>query len=93
MATTQNEILTALEEATETKWSVSNTTTNEQVSGATKKLAQGDFSAVYVLVRAYSYSSIPGLQSNYVKDQKLGNDLLGLELESVKGTVKRVVGN
>ncbi|KAA8650352.1 hypothetical protein EYZ11_000697 [Aspergillus tanneri] len=91
--TTQNEILAALEEETGAKWSVTSTTTDEQVSEARKKLGAGDFSGAFMLVRATTYASIPGLQSNYVKDLNLSNDLLGLELESVKKTVKRVVGN
>ncbi|RFU73924.1 hypothetical protein TARUN_8305 [Trichoderma arundinaceum] len=89
--TTQNEILTALEEATGSKWTVKNTTTKEQVESALQKLGAGDFSGAFALVRATSYSNTPGLKSNYAKDEMLSNDLLGLKPTSVTETVKHVV--
>ncbi|KAL6876812.1 hypothetical protein J3F83DRAFT_712348 [Trichoderma novae-zelandiae] len=88
--TTQNEILAALEDATGTKWAVNNTTTKEQVDAAVQNLAAGDFSGVFALVRATSYSDTPGLKSNYATDEALSNGLLGLEPRSVVETVKLV---
>lgn len=88
--TTQNEILAALEEATDTKWTVTNTTTKEQVDAASQKLGAGDLSGAYALVRATVYSNTPGLKSNYAKDETLANDLLGLKPTSVAETVKLV---
>lgn len=88
--TTQKEILGALEETTGTKWTVNNTTTKEQVDAALQKLGVGDFSGALALVRATSYSDIPGLKSNYAKDEVLANNLLGLRPASVAETVKHV---
>ncbi|KAM0513953.1 hypothetical protein ACHAPE_007308 [Trichoderma viride] len=88
--TTQNEILAALEETTGTKWTVNNTTTKEQVDAARQKLGAGDFNGALVLVRATSYGDIPGLKSNYAKDEVLANNLLGLKPASVTDTVKHV---
>ena len=89
--TTQNEILAVLEEATGAKWSVKATTTEDQVDEGFKKLGAGDFSGAFQLVRATCYGNTPGLQANYAKDVTLANDVLGLKLESVRDTVKRVV--
>ncbi|TFB02992.1 Isoflavone reductase-like protein [Trichoderma ghanense] len=85
--TTQNEILAALEFVTGTKWTVNNTTTEEQVHAAVQKLGAGDFSGAYALVRATAYSCTPGLKSNYATDEVLSNGLLGLEPASVAETV------
>lgn len=89
--TTQNEILAALEEATDSKWTVNNTTTKEQVNEAFQKLTAGDLNGAFTLVRATSYSNTPGLKSNYARDEALSNDLLGLKTSSVAETVKRVI--
>ncbi|KAE8332089.1 hypothetical protein BDV39DRAFT_168154 [Aspergillus sergii] len=89
--TTQNEIVAALEEATGAKWSVKATTTEEQVGEGFKKLGAGDFSGAFHLVRATCFGNTPGLQANYAKDLTLANDVLGLKLESIQDTVKRVV--
>ncbi|KAL4759382.1 aromatic alcohol reductase [Aspergillus foveolatus] len=91
--TSQNEILAALERATESSWMVQRTTTNAEVNDATAKLQEGDFSGALTLVRATVYGNIPGLKSNYAKDRDLANGLLGLEEESVEGTIQRVVGD
>lgn len=89
--TSQKEILSALEEATASKWTVTNTTTDKEVSEATEKLSKGDFSGAFTLVRATSFANTPNLRANYVQDEELANDLLGLKLESVKDTVARAV--
>jgi hypothetical protein len=91
--TTQLEILEALEKATESKWTVRETTTEAQLSEAGVKLAAGDFEGAFILVRATVFGNTPGLNSNYVKDTELANDILGLKLESVEETVRRVVNN
>ncbi|PON23685.1 hypothetical protein TGAM01_v207332 [Trichoderma gamsii] len=88
--TTQNEILAALEEITGAKWTVNNTTTKEQVDAANQKLGAGDFNGALALVRATSFGDIPGLKSNYTKDEVLANNLLGLKPATVTDTVKRV---
>jgi len=91
--TSQKEILAALEEVTGSKWTVVNTTTDKQVSEGMEKLDKGDMSGAFMLVRATSLSNTPNLRANFVRDEQLANDILGLKLESVKETVKRVVGD
>ncbi|GJP89897.1 nmrA-like family protein [Aspergillus niger] len=90
--TTQNEVLKTLEDITGSQWTVTETTTEEQVAEGREKLGAGDFSGAFALVRATAFGSSTGLKTNYVKDQKLANGLLGLETESVRETVERVVG-
>lgn len=89
--TTQNNILAALEKETGAKWTVNSTTTEEQVGGAVKKLDAGDFSGVFALVRATGFGNTPGLRANYAKDKTLANGMLGLKLDTVQDTVKRLV--
>ncbi|KAF4771882.1 hypothetical protein N7455_008016 [Penicillium solitum] len=89
--TTQKDILAALEEESGVKWTVNETTTDIQVTEAVKKLAAGDFSGAFSLVRATVYGNTPGLHSNYAKEEKLGNDVLGLQFETVSDVVKRVL--
>ncbi|RAO73177.1 uncharacterized protein BHQ10_009189 [Talaromyces amestolkiae] len=88
---TQNEILRALKEETDSKWKVIHTTSDAQKKEAFKRLSNGDFSGGLILVRGTSYANDPALHANYATDEKLSNDLLGLEPESVKQTIKRVL--
>lgn len=90
--TSQNELLAALEKATASKWTVTQTTTDEQVSEGMARLGKGDMTGAFVLVKATSLGNTPNLRANYIRDEQLANDLLGLKLESVEETVKRVVG-
>ena len=90
---TQQEILAALEQASGSTWTVTETTTAKEMDAAGKKLARGDFSGALTLVRATVFSNTPGLHSNYARDETLANDVLGLPLESVRETVERVLGN
>ncbi|KAJ5680895.1 hypothetical protein N7536_012034 [Penicillium majusculum] len=89
--TTQKDILAALEEESGVKWTVNETTTDIQVTVAVKKLAAGDFSGAFSLVRATVYGNTPSLHSNYAKEEKLGNNVLGLQFETVSDVVKRVL--
>lgn len=89
--TTQREILAALEKETRSKWTLTETTTAAQIDEAHKKLGTGDFGGALILVRATCFGNTPGLRSNYATDEKLANDVLGLELGSVGETVKRVM--
>jgi len=91
VVTSQKEILNALEEATSTKWKVSYTTTEEQVSGGKEKIGKGDFTGAFTLVRATNFGNIDGLRANYTTEEKLANDLLGLKLESLNETIRQVV--
>ncbi|CAI7603967.1 unnamed protein product [Penicillium palitans] len=89
--TTQKDILAALEKESGVKWTVNKTTTDLQVTEGVKKLAAGDFSGAFSLVRATVYGNTPGLHSNYAKEEKLGNDVLGLQLEPVSDVIKHVL--
>jgi hypothetical protein len=80
-----------LEEATSSRWTVTNTSTDSEVSEAVKKLSAGDFSGACTLVRGTSYANTPGLRANYAKYEKLANGLLGLKKQSVRESVVRVV--
>lgn len=89
--TTQNEIVAALEKVTGARWTIIETTTDEQVSAAVEKLAAGDFNGAFALVRATCFGNAPGLRANYAKEEKLANETLGLEMESVEDIVRRIV--
>ncbi|CAI7578236.1 unnamed protein product [Penicillium glandicola] len=89
--TTQKDILAALEEESGVQWTVNETTTDIQVNEAVKKLAAGDFNGAFALVRATVFGNTPGLNSNYAKEEKLANNVLGLQLEAIKDVVKRVL--
>lgn len=89
--TTQNKILAALEESSGRRWTVTKTTTETQVAEALKKLAAGDFSGAFALVRGTVFGNIPGLRSDYIKEEKIANDILGLEMEEVNDVVERVL--
>ena len=89
--TTQKEIVAALEKVTGARWTINGTTTSEQVSAAVKKLNAGDFSGAFALVRATCFSNTPDLRANYAKEEKLANDVLGLQMESVEDTIRRII--
>ncbi|KAK7428250.1 hypothetical protein QQZ08_005147, partial [Neonectria magnoliae] len=91
VATSQSEILAALEEVSGAKWTRNATTTEEQVSEARKKLSAGDFKGALILVRATAFGNISGLRSDYTKEENLANEVLGLETETVQDVVKRVI--
>ena len=88
--TTQREIIAALEKVTGAKWTTQDTTTDEQVSAAVKKLTAGDFSGALALVRATCFGNTPGLHASYLQDENFANELLGLEMESVEDTINRL---
>lgn len=89
--TSQNEILAALEKVTSSKWAVTKTTTEKEISEAVEKLGKGDFTGAFALVQATSFGNTQGIRANYVKDEELANELLGLQLESAEETVRKVV--
>jgi hypothetical protein len=88
--TTQKQIVAALEKVTEARWTIIETTTDEQVSAAAEKLAVGDFNGAFALVRATCFGNAPGLRANYC-EEKLANEILGLGMESVEAVVRRIV--
>ncbi|KAJ5805696.1 uncharacterized protein N7503_003298 [Penicillium pulvis] len=88
--TTQRDIVAALEKVTGVKWTTEDTTTDEQVSAAVKKLTAGDFSGAFALVRATCFGNTPGLHSSYLQDEYFANELLGLEMDNVENTINRL---
>lgn len=93
LTATQNETLEALEKATSAEWEVTRVTTTEQLDGAKEAVARGDFSGALTLVKATCWSNLPGLKQHFEVDEKdkLLNDLLGLDGQSVQATVEKVV--
>ncbi|RAL01428.1 aromatic alcohol reductase, partial [Aspergillus ibericus CBS 121593] len=89
--TTQKEILETIEKVTGAKWTVTDTTTEVQIADGFQKLAAGNFEGAFALVRATAFGNTPGLKVNYVKDRELANEVLGLEWETVRETIERVV--
>jgi len=90
---TQNEILHALEKSTSTKWTVTHTTSKEQVDGGVEALKNGNFAGAFSLVKASSWGNLPGLNVHFETDEKerLLNDVLGVKTETVQETVERVL--
>ncbi|KAJ5154579.1 uncharacterized protein N7500_010018 [Penicillium coprophilum] len=88
--TTQKDILAALEEKSGVGWIVNRTTTDIQVGEGVKKLAAGDFNGALALVRATVFGNTPGLRSDYAKEEKLANSVLGLHMEAVSDVVKHM---
>jgi len=96
LSATQNETLEAVEKATSTKWEVTRVSTEQQLSGAKEALDKGDMTGAYTLVKATSWSNLPGLKQHFDVDEKerLFNELLGLKgEESLQATVERVVSS
>lgn len=93
LATTQNQILEALENATSTKWTVNRTTSKEQVNAAQEALSRGEFSGAFALVKASIWSNMPGLRQHFevAEKERLLNDVLGVKSEGVQETVERVL--
>jgi hypothetical protein len=87
----QNDILSALEKATGSKWAVTKTTTEKEISEAVERLGKGDSTGAFALVRATGFGNTQGIRANYVKEEELANELLGLQLESVENTVRKAV--
>lgn len=81
----------SLEKATGAKWTVKKTTTDTEVAEGRKRLGAGDVSGVFVLVHATAYGNTDGLRANYAEEKNSGNEILGIEMESVDETVGRVV--
>lgn len=91
LVTTQNEILSALEKATASKWTVTHTTTEERLHEATERINKGDFGAFYTMGLASMFAAKEGLGSDYTKEEKFANDLLGLKMERLEDVVNEAV--
>lgn len=91
LVTTQNEILAALEKATASTWKITHTTTKEELREATERISKGDFGAFYTMGTASMYAIKEGLGSDYTKEEKFANDLLGLKMEKLEDIVNEAV--
>ncbi|KFY35868.1 hypothetical protein V494_05520 [Pseudogymnoascus sp. VKM F-4513 (FW-928)] len=85
----QNEILAALEAETGAKWTVTTSTTDAAVAEGQALFAKGDFSGLLLLLKANFLGE--GYGSDFTKDAKLSNELLGLPDQSLAITVKALV--
>ncbi|KAF2136565.1 uncharacterized protein K452DRAFT_292286 [Aplosporella prunicola CBS 121167] len=84
--TTQKEVLAAFERATGQKWTVEHKSTEVEQARATEKFAKNDFSEVATLILAATYG--PAELGAF---ERLWNEDLGLEKESLDETVKAVL--
>lgn len=89
VTTTQNAILSILEEATGEKFKVSHVSTEDSLKTADEKLAKGDFSAFgdYLKVRLFK----DGKGAARTATAELANKELGLREDDVRETVRRVL--
>jgi hypothetical protein len=95
VATSQNEILAALEKVTATKWDVTTSSTRERLDVAKEALGKGDFSGALTMVKATCLGNIPGTNQHFEAEEKdkLFNDVLGIPRASVEGTVNRLLNS
>ena len=88
--TNQNQVLTALEKATSTKWSVEHTTCEEQGKKGKEMLARHEFAGIGPAILAMEYSG-----ADYMDFEKFGlwNEKFGLPKtnEGMDETIKKIV--
>jgi len=86
--TTQNAILSILEEETGTKWTVVKKDTGESLKTADEKLAKGDYSAFGDYLKFYLHKDGGGQSP---PESKLANKELGLPKEDLRATIKSLL--
>ncbi|KAI9742855.1 MAG: hypothetical protein M1818_003584 [Claussenomyces sp. TS43310] len=86
---TQNEILAALEKATNKKWDVSRTTTEAAAKEGGELFSKGDFSGLMLLLETIFLGE--GYGSDFTKDASLGNEKLGLPKQDLYETCEAVI--
>lgn len=86
---TQNEILAALEKATGTKWDVQHATVEATLVKGKEMLAKGDKSGAILLLQACFMGE--GYGSDFGRDERLANEMLGLPVQGLEESVRRVV--
>lgn len=84
LTTTQNEILSVLEEETGEKWSVTKVKSEEVLKLADEKLAKGDYSAVGPYLQVLLLRDGKGPTRN----AKLDNEVLGLPNDDLRSTIR-----
>jgi hypothetical protein len=82
-ATTQNTILSILEEETGEKWTVTNAKTDDSFALAEEKLAKGDYSAFGDYLKPHLFKDGKGHSG-----VPLANEELGLPKEDLRATIK-----
>ncbi|KAH0565101.1 hypothetical protein GP486_001501 [Trichoglossum hirsutum] len=89
--TTQNEILSSLEKATQKTWTIKQRTTKEAMATGAEKLASGDRSGFYDMVLGITYGD--GYGTDFAKDTTdgLSNELLALPKEELDVVIKEIV--
>ncbi|OBT61855.1 hypothetical protein VE03_08828 [Pseudogymnoascus sp. 23342-1-I1] len=85
----QNEILATLESETGEKWTVTKSTTEVAVAEGQALFAKGDFAGLLLLLKANFLGE--GYGSDFTKDAKLSNEILGLPSQDLASTVKAIV--
>ncbi|KAE8445916.1 hypothetical protein EG329_012695 [Mollisiaceae sp. DMI_Dod_QoI] len=83
--TTQNELLSLLEEQSGAKWKVEKKDTGETQKIADEKLAKGDYSSFGDYLKVYLFRDGEGQSP---KEGELANGVLGIGKEDLKETVK-----
>lgn len=89
VSTTQNEILAALESASDTKWDVSHVNMADEVMAGRETLAQGNRAGVVPLILSYFFQE--GMGADYERDVVAANNILELPTESVTAIVRDVL--
>lgn len=84
--TTQNKILSILEEETGEKWTVTNAKTDDSFKLAEEKLAKGDYSAFGDYLKKHLFKDGEGHS-----DAPLANAELGLPKDDLRETIKAVL--
>lgn len=85
--TTQNELLKIVEEETKEKWTVEPVSALQLDDEGRDKLARGDFSAFGSFLQAYLFGDL----GDSTKGVELANDLLGLQEEDIRVTLKEFI--
>lgn len=93
LATSQTEVLTALEKATSSKWDVTRVSTKEQLETAREQVSQGNFAGSFTIVKATVLGNLPGLQQHFEVDEKdrLQTEALGVPKADLQKTVERLL--
>ncbi len=86
--TTQNELLSILEEETSSKWTIVKRNTADSQKTTDKKLAKGDYSAFSDYLKVLLWADGQGTSP---KESQLANKELGLPQEDLRATIKSVL--
>ncbi len=91
--TTQKELITATEKATNTKFEVTRVESQKLIAESTTKLAGGDYTAVIPLVKAVAFARFQGEALTDLRKYGLFNEEFGIKDDSIEESVATVVKN